>query len=86
MFLVLAYAGASFGVTGAETSTWTDTTGTDTIQAELASFDGSTVTLKKADGKTVALKDDLLSKEELAFILSHSFASPLEREANICSC
>jgi hypothetical protein len=58
-------------VCDAQPRTWTDTTGTHTIQAELIGFDGFTVTLKKADGKTVAVKGDLLSKEDMAFILSH---------------
>ena len=37
----------------------------------MAGFDGSTVTLQKTDGTTVAVKGDLLSKEDMAFILSH---------------
>ncbi len=68
---LLACLVAFCGAAGAEPRTWTDTTGTHTIRAELIGFDGSTVTLKKADGKTVTLKGDLLSKEDMAFILSH---------------
>ena len=70
-FSLLACLVTSCGLAGAEPRAWTDTTGTHTIRAELIGFDGSTVTLRKADGKTVAVKGDLLSKEDMAFILSH---------------
>jgi hypothetical protein len=71
--VLLALVVASCGAAGAEprTWTWTDTAGKRTVRAELIGFDGSTVTLKKADGKTVALKGDALSKEDMTFILTH---------------
>jgi hypothetical protein len=70
-FCLLACLVASCGVAGAEPRTWTDATGAHTIRAELIGFDGSTVTLKKTDGKTVAVKGDLLSQQDMAFILAH---------------
>jgi hypothetical protein len=62
---------ASCPVCRAEPRTWTDTTGKHTIQAELVGFDGSTVTLKKIDGRIIEVKNETLSQEDRAYILAH---------------
>jgi hypothetical protein len=51
--------------------TWRDTSNEHTVEAELLSFDGETVTLRKADGTTIGVALDRLSKKDRAFILEN---------------
>ena len=51
-----------------EVRTWTDSSGSFTIEASLISFDGTTVRLKKDDGKTLNLTIDKLSDADQRYL------------------
>jgi len=51
-----------------ETRTWTDSSGSFTIEASLVSFDGNTVKLKKEDGKILSLNIDKLSDVDQRYL------------------
>ena len=55
----------------AEQKTWKDAKSERTIQAELLTSDGETVTLKKTDGITVEINLERLSKEDRDFVLQN---------------
>ena len=50
--------------------TWHDSTGS--LQADLIGFDGSTLTLSKADGKVISVPLDAMSKDDRAFVMSNA--------------
>jgi len=62
-FVFLLIASAS-----AEVRTWKDKTGKFSIRAEMVESDGTTVTLKKVDGKVIKVAVDRLSDEDRRFL------------------
>ncbi len=52
----------------AEVRTWKDKTGKFSIRAEVVESDGTTLTLKKADGKVIKVAVDRLSDEDRQFL------------------
>ena len=56
------------------TRTWNDSTGASVLKAQLVSVENGKVRLKKADGKTVAIPLDRLSKEDQDFLARQSGA------------
>ena len=56
------------------TRTWNDSTGAFGVEAQLLGVDDGKVRLKKADGKTVAIPLDRLSKEDQDFLARQSGA------------
>jgi uncharacterized protein with FMN-binding domain len=58
------------GLGWADVRTWTDSTGTYQVQAELVDEDGGTVRLRKRDGQIVSLPLERLSTADQAYIRS----------------
>ncbi|GAB6188180.1 SHD1 domain-containing protein [Thermopirellula anaerolimosa] len=52
----------------AEVRTWKDKTGKFSIRAELVESDGTTVKLKRADGKVISVPVDRLSDQDRQFL------------------
>ena len=51
-----------------EQRTWTTKTGTFSVDATLISFDGVTAKLEKKDGKSIDVKAELLSKDDVEYL------------------
>jgi SLA1 homology domain 1, SHD1/PEGA domain len=58
------------------TRTWNDATGAFSVEAQFAGVEDGKVKLKRADGKTVAVPLDRLSKEDQDFVAQQTGAAP----------
>jgi hypothetical protein len=64
------------GTRSSATRTWSDSTGAFSVEAEFAGVEDGKVKLRKADGKTVSVPLDRLSKEDQDFIARHPAETP----------
>lgn len=60
--------------------TWTDKTGAFTLEAEFVGVENGKVNLKKADGRTVAVSLDSLSKEDQDYVADQTTKKPKPAE------
>ena len=51
-----------------ESRTWHDKSGKFSVEAKFVKQDGSNVTLKKSDGKTITVPADCLSEEDVDYL------------------
>lgn len=63
--------------------TWTNSSGSSTIEASLESFDGNMVKLKKTDGKVLSLALGKLSSADKRYLTKDAPAGAIERPAPI---
>jgi hypothetical protein len=67
--------------TAADGRTWTDSTGNYSIEADFIAFNDSTVVLKKANHRLVAVPIDKLSKEDRTYLESKEVAEQARKSA-----
>lgn len=61
-----------------ENRTWTDSTGTFSVEAQMLSSDGTQVKIKKTDGKVLTLPLSKLSAKDQAYVRSNGNENPFE--------